>query len=587
MELTARYLAVAALLAVVAHRATSAALKDMDPGIVAESAAYLAKYGYISSSSGDGRTSALRSLENDIAEFQRFAGLNVTGELDQATLEKMRQPRCGVKDKIGPSTRNRRRKRYALQGSRWRTRDIKYKIESWPSSVTDKSAVREVIRKSFQVWADVSSLSFREVGPYEKAQIVIRFARGDHGDGDPFDGRGGTLAHAFFPLYGGDAHFDDSERWSAGDSLGTDIFMTASHEFGHSLGLSHSDDQRSLMAPFYKSPPRDGGTNVLREDDVLGIQALYGPAPEAPTPPENRPTTRRPLQKAASGEDPILCADGAVDAMITAGSQKQTYVFKGAHYWRLTDTGIEKGYPRLISHYWKGVPDDIDAAFSWPQTNRIYFFKGNKYWRMTSFKMDPGYPKLMSEGFRGIPFNVDAAFRWTGNGKIYFFKGDQYWKFDPSRGSEPVSSSYPQPVSNWGNLPGNLDAAVTYSNGRSYFFKKGYYYRFDDARFQVDEADPPYPRPAGYWWFGCKSQSSSLRTGLDAGTGMSRGGVSFSQRRTGAGPSADDDVVMAFGDENVPDQARNTARRPADSGWRLAAGLLLTAVLVTAARSEL
>ena len=42
--------------------------------------AYLAKYGYISSSSGDGRTSALRSLENDIAEFQRFAGLNVTGQ---------------------------------------------------------------------------------------------------------------------------------------------------------------------------------------------------------------------------------------------------------------------------------------------------------------------------------------------------------------------------------------------------------------------------------------------------------------------------------------------------------------------------
>ena len=104
-------------------------------------------------------------------------------------------------------------------------------------------------------------------------------------------------------------------------------------------------------------------------------QALYGPNQEAPTLPEQRPTTRRPLQKAATGEDPILCADSSVDAMITAGSQKQTYVFKGAHYWRLTDTGIEKGYPRLISHYWKGVPDDIDAAFSWPQTNRIYFFK--------------------------------------------------------------------------------------------------------------------------------------------------------------------------------------------------------------------
>ena len=107
----------------------------------------------------------------------------------------------------------------------------------------------------------------------------------------------------------------------------------------------------------------------------LPPQALYGPPKETPRPEENRPTTRRPIQKPATGEDPILCSEASVDALITAGSQKQTYVFKGSHYWRLTDTGVEKSYPRLISRYWKGVPDNIDAAFSWPQNNRIYFFK--------------------------------------------------------------------------------------------------------------------------------------------------------------------------------------------------------------------
>lgn len=57
-------------------------------------------------------------------------------------------------------------------------------------------------------------------------------------------------------------------------AVGYILFIVAAHEFGHSLGLSHSDDPGALMYPMYTYKNPD--TFILPRDDVNGIQSLYG-----------------------------------------------------------------------------------------------------------------------------------------------------------------------------------------------------------------------------------------------------------------------------------------------------------------------
>ena len=80
---------------------------------------YLMKYGYMDEVSSSPRSASLLHpdvMRNSIAEFQRFAGLAETGDLDDVTLEWMQKPRCGVKDLVGHGATAKRKKRYALQG---------------------------------------------------------------------------------------------------------------------------------------------------------------------------------------------------------------------------------------------------------------------------------------------------------------------------------------------------------------------------------------------------------------------------------------------------------------------------------------
>ncbi|XP_074716295.1 matrilysin [Strix uralensis] len=205
------------------------------------------------------------SLEERIKEMQKFFHLTVTGKLNAETEEIMKQPRCGVPDIAEYNT---------FPGNpRWKKTHLTYKIVRYTTDLPQKK-VDDAIRRAFMVWSDVTPLQFQRVFN-RPADIVIAFARREHGDGYPFDGRGNTLAHAFAPGegLGGDAHFDDDERWSEFNKE-VNLFLVAAHEFGHSLGLGHSNVPEALMYPVYSYV--NPATFRLSADDKRGIWKLYG-----------------------------------------------------------------------------------------------------------------------------------------------------------------------------------------------------------------------------------------------------------------------------------------------------------------------
>ena len=180
--------------------------------------------------------------------------------------------------------------------SQWDKTDLTYAFLNGSADLPGEEE-QQVVTEAFGLWAAQTPLTFTEVSEPSQADIVIGWASGDHGDGDPFDGPGDVLAHSSFPNPYSDRqvimHFDEDERWVDSTTQDVDLLTVAAHEIGHTLGLDHSRDPSSLMYPSYSGPHR-----FLGDDDLVGIHSLYGiasrpePVPEVPpsgvTPPPSQ-----------------------------------------------------------------------------------------------------------------------------------------------------------------------------------------------------------------------------------------------------------------------------------------------------------
>uniref|UniRef100_A0A669BR54 72 kDa type IV collagenase n=1 Tax=Oreochromis niloticus TaxID=8128 RepID=A0A669BR54_ORENI len=520
----------------------------------------------------------LMVLKDTLKKMQKFFSLQETGEIDSKTVEIMKKPRCGVPDVANYNFFHRKPK--------WQNKDVTYRILGYTPDL-DEEVINDAFFRAFKVWSDVTPLTFTRIMDGE-ADIMINFGRNEHGDGYPFDGKDGLLAHAFAPGpgIGGDSHFDDDEQWTLGEGqvvkakfgnadgefckfpflfMGTEynsctpqgrddgflwcsttynfdedgkygfcphellftlggnaegapckfpfnfqgekydgcttqgrddgyrwcattedydrdktygfcpetamstvggnadgspcvfpftflgdtyescttsgrsdgkmwcattksydddrkwgfcpdqgysLFLVAAHEFGHALGLEHSQDPGALMAPVYTFTK----DFRLSNDDIKGIQELY----DKPLPPTQGPVT--PMD---------ICNEPVIfDAV--AQIRGETFFFKDRA------DQLETGYPKRLSSL--GLPTDlqqIDAAFNFRKNRKTYLFAGDKFWRYdeTSKTMDSGFPKLIADSWNGIPDGIDSAFSLNGIGKIRLLTS----KFDQNMAGTVIS----------------------------------------------------------------------------------------------------------------------------------------------------
>ncbi|XP_050972242.1 matrix metalloproteinase-19 [Labeo rohita] len=428
----------------------TSACAALDPAALKEAMVYLKRYGYLpSSSNADHQGIQTEQMNEALRIFQKVTGLPVTGRPDSSTLAMMRAARCGLSDSFS------RMLKYRILGQ-WHKKRLTYRIYNHPP-VLGLSGTRAAVRAAFGYWGAVSPLHFQEVS-VGHADIKISFHRKDQGCPVAFDGPGQVLGHAEGPE-SGIVHFDADEMWTEGRSYGTNLRIVAAHEIGHALGLGHSQYRSALMGPVYTGYHHNF---KLHQDDIRGIQTLYGKPVEKP------PTT--PRKPEPSVPDP--CTTGLNAIML--GPLHKTFAFRGHHVWTLSDSGYNTPVP--INALWKELPGNIDAAVHSQRTSKSYFLKGDKVWRYSGFKLDGGYPKRLT-----IPSNIHAAFFLKSRRALVFIKGSQYWLWD-ELGSAKHLQLYPKPLAQLiAGLPPDPDAAFSGTDGHIYVFRGERYWRASPA----------------------------------------------------------------------------------------------------------
>ncbi|XP_069141052.1 matrix metalloproteinase-14-like [Argopecten irradians] len=469
----------------------------MHPSKLSMAEGYLLKYGYL-----DNERHVYRKQRREaILSFQHFNGLRETGRLNRRTVQKMAEPRCGIPDDVHPDLQ-RRRKRQTSYGPGWKQNIITWRPVKF-SQKMPRYKQWKTFKTAFMIWSRVIPRYFKFT--IDNPDIVIKFARGIHGDGyyNGFDGRGMTLAHAFRPgpqPLSGDTHFDDDEDWSRdgrGNMTNPDLLAVAIHEFGHAIGLDHSAEYNSVMSAFFSARRTE-----LTQKDIFAVQSIYGSKPIPPvrrnvvTRTSNRPTisstTRsRPNYRpdtTTAAPRPTLnklssCQD--VDATFIGNDGFISIIVNDTLFQADRRSGNRKSL--ALRSVYPDAPIPVGAATYFK--GRTYLFKDSYVWRYTKQKLDYGFPKKVLTHENGESPRAAVSIKGYRNRRIYLFGKTKFWEW--SVWHDDVIGRRQYDINKfWKGVPDSPDAAVTWADQAIYFLKDDMYYKVSQRTRRLSRRFP-------------------------------------------------------------------------------------------------